>query len=117
MSKTLDELVPDYLQQPLIKLTPSDPLSQPQARRPTTVLVDASACLPAGLMLPIEILVTGPSPKSFLRKLDERFIRQSFTFTPREGGRFTVVVREVAHNLWWGSLDLDVAGDSFDDMP
>lgn len=117
MSRTLDELAPDYLQDARIRLTPSDPISRPQARKPTTILVDAAACLPQGLMLPIEILVTGPSKKSFIRKVDSRFVRTSFTFTPREGGRFTIVLREVAHNLWWGTLDLDVSGDPFDDKP
>jgi hypothetical protein len=117
MSQTLNELAPDYLQQKIIGVSPANPLESPEARKPTTLVIDASGTLPNGLMLPIEVLVTGPSDRSFERKVFTRSIPSSFTFTPKEGGRFTVVVREVAHNLWWGSTELAVAGQSFDDKP
>ena len=117
MSGVLDELAPDANQQPLIALQLADPNAIPQAHQPVTIAVDSSATLPDGLCLPLEVTVTGPSARSFLRKVDYRRVRTSFTFTPKEGGRHTVAMREIAHNLWWGSLDLEVQGDPFDPEP
>lgn len=110
-----DEIAPPYGEEPRIRLTLADPLAPVQARHAVSLLVDASACAPASLCLPIEVIVTGPSERSFSRHVDRRIVRRKFTFTPREGGRHTIVIREVAHNRWWGTLDVDVVGDSIDD--
>ena len=38
----------------------------------------------------------------------------TITFVPKEGGRHLIRLAEAAHNLWWGRLELDVAGDVID---
>lgn len=112
----LDELCPDYYEAKRIKLTPADPLVRVRARSPMRVLVDYAACEPQGVVLPLEMLITGPSgEKSFVRHIDRRIVRTSITWTPREGGKHTLVLREVGHNRWWGRLDVDVDGDLLED--
>lgn len=112
----LDELCPPYFEERRIKLTRADPLTRARARAPIRVLVDYSACEPQGVVLPFETLITGPSGESsFVRHISRRFAPTSITFTPREGGKHSIVLREVGHNRWWGRLDVDVEGDKLED--
>lgn len=115
-----DELNPPYGEDARIVLTLDDPRSPVVPRRPCRVNVsflerdDGSSAY--GLSLPIEVIITGPRGESdFVRIVDRRTVRKSLTWTPRGPGRHTIVIREAAHNRWFGSLDVDVVGDRTQD--
>lgn len=111
MPPTLDELAPREVRQKRIDLTLSPTDDSPHANRPTTVFVSTTRTLPAGLMLPLIFEVQGPSASSYQRRVFPWHIPKQIVFTPREGGRHLVVLREAAHQRWWGSLAVDVAGE------
>lgn len=121
VTSVLDQLNPPYGEEPRIILTLADPLAPIFPRRPcriqiTTVENGIDRCAPYGLQLPIEILITGPRGESdFKRIVDRRIVRKSLTWTPKGAGRHTVVMREAAHNRWFGSLDVVVLGDRAQD--
>ena len=110
-------LNPTYGEDARIVLTLGNPLAPVFPRRPCRVLIDASACdRNGGLQLPIEIIITGPRGESdFVRIVDRRTVRTSLTWTPKGAGRHTIVMREAAHNRWFGSLDVVVTGDRAQD--
>jgi hypothetical protein len=108
---TIDELSPRTVREKKldVQLAPND--TAPRARSPVTLLVSYDRTLPAGVMLPILFEVQGPSASSYQRREFLKHKPTTVIFTPREGGRHHVTVREVGHNLWWGSLAFEVAGD------
>ena len=116
-----DELNPPYAEDARIILSLDDPLSPVFPRRPcrinaTTVVNGVDRCAPYGLVLPIEVIITGPRGESdFVRIVDRRTVRKSLTWTPRGPGRHTIVMREAAHNRWYGSINVDVVGDRTQD--
>lgn len=117
MTTTQDMVNPPYGDDARIFITLAEPNAPVFPRRPCRVLVSTieggvDRCAPYGLQLPIEVLITGPRGESdFVRIVDRRSIRSSLTWTPRGPGRHTIVVREAAHNHWFGSLDVDVQGE------
>lgn len=120
-----EEINPAYGEEARIVLTLDDINAPVFPRRPCRVNVDTSRCIapgpngtsiPVGLMLPIEIIITGPRGEpDFVRIVDRRTVRTSLTWTPRGPGRHTIVLREAAHNRWFGSLNVDVVGDRTQD--
>jgi hypothetical protein len=115
---TPDEICPSIVGEPLIRLS-VDPRAPARAHYPIDILVDYSACEPAGVSLPLEMLVTidpgdGPSRHAFRRKIFRRIAPGQLTVTPAEGGRMHVTFREVFHNRWWGELVVEVAGEALD---
>lgn len=111
-----DELTPSYAEDARIDVSLASPLSPIFPRRPCRLQIDSTRCAPYGLQLPIEIIVTGPrGEQDFARVVLRRTIPRSFTFSPKGAGRYTVVVREAAHNRWYGSLDVVVLGDRAQD--
>jgi hypothetical protein len=111
MASALEELSPAYYGEARLRLTLSDPDQLLQAFAPVVVAVDYSAALPAGIVLPLEFTVTGPSASSTVRKTFRRFAPAELAFVPREGGSFLVKLSEADHNLWYGVLVLEIAGD------
>ena len=115
---TIDELAPRELRSKLIDLQLDPNGEAPSANKPITLLVSYERTLPAGVMRPLVFEVQGPSARSYQRR---EYVRTkppaTIIFTPREGGRHTLVVREVAHNLAFGSLAIEVAGERFEDEP
>lgn len=111
----LEELAPTYLREPRLDLSLTlldDRTRQtPRAFQPVLVEVGYTRAEPEGVMLPLVLEVQGPSPESYQRRVFAHAAPASLTFTPREGGRHSVILREVAHNLWWGLLELDVEGE------
>lgn len=72
--------------------------------------VDYSACFPEGTMLPLEMIVQGPSQQSYVRRVYSRARPTALLVTPKEGGSHLVTLREFAHNKYWGSLVVNVDG-------
>jgi hypothetical protein len=107
----LDELSPRYMREDRIDVTLDASVTSPSAF--DSILVNASyaRCLPEGVVLPLILEVFGPSAQSYQRHEFARVAPSSFVFRPVEGGRHRVILREAAHNRWWGALSVDVAGE------
>jgi hypothetical protein len=111
MSASIDELSPDYLGDDRIGVSVSTDTPIPSAFMPVTVDVDYSECSPEGIVLPLELIIRGPSPDSNQSKIFSKNAPESLTFKPREGGLHIVILREVAHNRYWGRVKFQVAGE------
>jgi hypothetical protein len=107
---TLDELSPAYVRDKRITLAVEQG-AKVSAGRPLLLTVSYAKTLPEGVMLPLLLEVQGPSRASYVRREYTRAAPGAVIFTPREGGPFTVILREVAHNRWFGTLNLTVEGE------
>jgi hypothetical protein len=110
-SAFLDGISPRYLREARIDLSldPGDP--PPAAFRSTLINISYARTLPEHVVTPLVLVVQGPSAQSYQRRVFGRTPPASVVFTPREGGPHRVILREAAHNRWWGELGLDVAGE------
>lgn len=106
-----DEISPRYLREDRIDLSLSDPDAVPSALRSFVVSVDYARTLPQYVVLPLIFEVIGPSPTSYQRRIFYRTPPASIVVTPQEGGAHRLILREAAHNKWWGKLAVTVAGD------
>lgn len=110
----IDDLAPEFVGKQLFRLTLAT-TDAPRAFNAVEVSVELlDEALLYGIELPLELTVTAPSPSGFQRKIFRRILPIELTFVPREGGEHLVSLREVGHNHWWGSLVVNVAGDSAD---
>lgn len=114
MSSILDELAPMYVGSEALKLSLTDPLAPLRAFAVVDMQVDYSGAGDEGVVLPLEMLVTGPSPTSFQRQVFRRSAPSTITFTPSEGGAFLVLLREVGHNKLRGKLTMTISGERSD---
>lgn len=111
MAGFLDDLVPDYIGKQNIKLTLARPLEPQRAFYAVDVDVELLAeALTSGLVVPLELTVTSPS-RTLHRKIYRRVVPPQVSFTPQEGGKHLVRLRETAHNSWWGYIVVDVLGE------
>lgn len=111
----LDELSPREYGEDRIVLTLALPSVKPRVFVPVVIQVDASACDPEGLVLPVELIVTGPSGAATERRqVFRKRLPSEITFTPIEGGSILVRLAELYHNRWWGKLVIPVVGDPLD---
>jgi hypothetical protein len=108
--QVLDEIAPTYLREQRLDLGLVQE-SNTRAFAPVVIEVQYTRTAPEGVMLPLVLEVQGPSPQSYQRRIFSHAAPASIAFTPREGGRHSVILREVAHNRWWGLLELDVEGE------
>jgi hypothetical protein len=105
---TQDEICPGEIGERWIRLSLADPLAKRQPYEPIEILCGyAKADAAGGIVLPLELLITGPD-RAVERRLIQLFVPDSISFTPRVGGLHTVLLREVAHNRWTGVLRVDV---------
>jgi len=111
---TIDDIAPSYVREKRIDLTLDAGQLTVRAFQPVLVNVGYDRCKPEGVMMPLVLEVQGPSPQSYQRREYTKALPVSFIFTPREGGPHLVTLREVAHNRWWSSLNLDVEGELLD---
>jgi hypothetical protein len=111
MASLLDEISPRYYGEDRLTLTLADPDQALRAFVPIVVSVDVSRALPEGLVLPLEFTVTGPDNVRIARTLYRRFVPIELAFVPIGGGSHLVRLVELYHNLYWGKLVLDIAGD------
>jgi len=107
-----DEISPRYLREDRIDLTRDDPDAVPSALRSFVVSVSYARTLPQYVVLPLIFEVIGPSQQSYQRRIFRRTPPKSIVITPQEGGAHRLLLREAAHNRWWGKLAVNVAGDS-----
>lgn len=114
MSGILDDICPPAIGARAIVLAPAD-LTPPRAFAPVDLLVTIhvanTQALQTGLSVPLELVVTAPSPSGFVRRFYRRVVPSRVTFTPQEGGDHTVRLRELGHNEWWGAYTVSVAGE------
>jgi hypothetical protein len=110
-SSILEELSPSYVGAKAISLSLVDPLTPLRAFSTIRIAVDYSDCLPSGIVLPLVLLVVGPSSTSFRRDVFHRVSPSEVAFRPVEGGVFGVTLKELAHNHFWGHLSLEIDGD------
>lgn len=108
---SLDELCPPYVGDQRISLELAPWAGAPRAFAPVVVAVDYAKTLPGGLVLPLVFTFASPSSATYVRRIVRRIAPSALSFTPREGGRHLVRLGELAHNRWWGSLLVVVAGD------
>ena len=112
MADRLDEICPPYVADSLIALQLSSDTLEPRAFGVVDVLFDFSACdVNGGIVLPLELLVTAPSPENFRRVFFRHQPPALFTFRPQEAGRHLVRIAEVFHNRAWGALLINVGGE------
>ncbi len=108
---TPDDLCPSYVGDQRIRITLAPWAPAPIALTPVVIAVDYSRAAPQGLCFPLVFTVAAPSSPTLVRRLIRRVRPSALAFTPREGGRHLVRLGELAHNKWWGSLVILVAGD------
>lgn len=107
----LDDLAPDYIREKRISLSLGEN-TEKTAGSPVLLEVDYSEADPEGVVLPLIFEVQGPSPASSQRREFRRTPPKSIIFKPREGGTHVVTLREFSHNRWFGSLTIEVSGES-----
>ncbi len=111
----VDEISPRYYGEDRIVLALHEDTASPIVFSPVIVTIDYSACLPQGIVRPLEFTLTGPSgAATFQRRYFRRFTPTEITFRPTEGGTHLVRIAELFHNRWFGALVIDVAGDPLD---
>lgn len=111
----IDELSPREYGEDRIALSLALPSIKPRVFVPVVIRVDVSACAPEGLVLPLELIVTGPSGSATeQRQVFRKRVPTEITFTPVEGGSILVRLSELFHNRWWGKLVIPVVGDPLD---
>lgn len=109
----IEEICPEYIGEERITLSFDTTSIVPRANLALLIRVDYSLCDPeGGAVLPLEMLVQGPSPSSFRRRVISRTKPAELVVTPREGGRHLVLLREMAHNRFHGKIAFDVAGET-----
>lgn len=104
----LDEISARYVGEEKFTLTVG--VERPVAGAPVVVDIDYGSDA-RGIELPLEFIARGTADESYVRQTFGKFVPPSVVFTPIEGGRHTVMVRELGHNRWWGKLEIDVAGE------
>lgn len=107
----LEEISPRYVREKRLDLSLDTSIPVARAGSPLLVNVSYARTLPEGVMLPLVLEVQGPSAQSYQRREFTRTVPSAIVFTAREGGPHLVVLREVAHNRWWGALKLDLQGE------
>lgn len=112
---TIDEIAPRYVREKKLDLSLEPKADPPRAFNPILVQISYERTLPADVSLPLIFEVQGPSPSSYRRTDYTRHRPRQLIFTPREGGRHLVILREAFHNRHWGSLAIDVAGETLAD--
>lgn len=113
-SAQLDELAPRYMREDRIDVTLDSLQVRVAALESVLLSVSYQRTLPEGVVLPLIFEVQGPSPSSYQRRVYSRVAPTAVIFTPREGGTHLVVIRENAHNRWFGKLRLDVEGETIE---
>lgn len=108
----VDEISPDFIGEDRIKLSLSELTPAPRAFSPVQIDVDYSdADDIGGIVRPLELTVTAPTPANFRRRIIRKSLPSSIIIKPQEGGEHLVVLKECGHNKAVGIFVLDVAGE------
>jgi len=106
---TIDELAPRSVREKRLTLTLDPEAPPPRAFRPIVVLADYKRAQPEGVAVPMLFEVQAPGAENYRRRTFTRKAPGFVIFVPRESGRHLVILREVAHNRWFGSLVIEVS--------
>jgi hypothetical protein len=109
-----DELSAPWVGSEALALSLVDPLSPKRAKVAIDISVDYTGASDEGVTLPLEQLAVGPSPDSFRRHVHRRQIPSIITFTPPQGGRHIVTLRQVGGDKLFGKLTIEVEGEPLD---
>lgn len=110
MTSKIDEICPADVGAIKIKLSKADPEIALVAGVPFELVVDYSQVGGVGVSLPIEVVIQGPNPGQYKRRLFRRIAPSILTLKPFSGGRHFVHIREMFHNRWQGQLFVEVNG-------
>jgi hypothetical protein len=113
MSQSLDEICPPYYGEDRLDLSLTTQ-GRVRAFTQTSIAVSYARTLPEGVLLPLEMIVQGPSAQSYVRRVYSRSRPTTLFFTPKEGGSHLILLREFAHNRWWGRVAVTVDGPLLD---
>lgn len=111
-SNTAEELWPDTFGAEALDIEPLDITQRPRAFDPyplTVTLRQTRPFITAGLIPPLELIVAAPSGEHKRTELVE--IPIALVVIPSEGGVHRITVREIAHNRWYGTTEVDVDGE------
>lgn len=107
---TQDEICPGDIGDSLLRLTLADSAAPRRPQEPIELLVDyARADALGGVVLPLECIISGPSGH-LERRIFTVAAPVSLMLTPTESGTYVVLLREMAHNKWVGTLRVVVDG-------
>lgn len=107
----LEQLSPTTLRQPAIGIQLAHPLDPRRPGQAIRFLVSVDASLaPRGLILPIEEMITGPGGTIVRQTHHRLLLAEALTFTPRKGGNFMLLLRELAHDMHYGTFAFSVSG-------
>lgn len=107
----LDDIAPSYYGEDRLLLTLTDREQLLRAFAPVLISVSYTKAAPQGVVLPLEMTVTGPGGGLLTRRVFDRFAPSSLAFTPIESGSHLVRLAECFHNKWFGVLELEITGD------
>ena len=108
----VDEISPDFIGEDRIKLSLSKNTPSPRAFSPAEIDINYSAAHDiGGIVRPLELTVTAPSPANFQRRIIRNSLPSSIIIKPQEGGEHLVVLKECGHNKVVGIFVLQVAGE------
>lgn len=107
----IDDISPSYAGEDRLVLALDSDSLEPAAGAAVNITVDYSACDPEGTQLPLQLVVSGPVPGLYKRRLIRRTRPTRVSFFPVAGGEYLVLLGEVFHNRWHGTLVVQVAGD------
>lgn len=111
-SNTAEELWPDTFGAEALDIDPLDITARARAFEPyplTVTLRQTKPFVTAGLVPPLELVVAAPSGRHERTELVEIPIALVVIFN--EGGTHRITVREIAHNRWYGTTEVDVVGE------
>ena len=108
----IDDLSPATVGESLIGLSLSPETTTALVGQLIVVVVDYSKC-PGGVILPLDMIIQGPTDVSYVEKVFRKTLPLELAFVPIASGLHLVALREQAHNRWFGSLRIDVKGDPF----
>ena len=110
----LAELCPMYVGSQAIGLSLSDPTLPRRAFSPIDIAVSYAGAGDAGVRLPLEAIVTGPSASSYRHWYYRLSAPTLITWSPQEGGDHLVLLREMGGARLYGTITVDVTGDRID---
>lgn len=114
----IDMLTPDEAEQQAIVIS-TETTEALHSKKPITLLFDYDDTLPSGVVLPLKLSVMPVSEGAAgaFRKTFRRSIPSRYTFLVYHGGQYLVLLKEMFHNRWFGTLMLEVEGDRLESVP
>jgi len=111
MPSFADTIAPPYLGEQRITLSVSEDTGTPTEGAPVLIDIDYARAEPEGIVLPVSCVVIAPSGRTLFSRVFTRMLPASLEWSPDEAGPHLVRVGELFHNLWFGTLVVEVAGD------